>query len=56
MDVIATMVVVVEDPLVVILGVIAEGTIIIRFCPLLFEREERKKHTIRTYQPSFADD
>lgn len=54
MDVIATTMAVVV--LVVILGVIAEGTIIIRFCPLLFEREERKKHTIRTYQPSFADD
>lgn len=40
MDVIATTMAVVV--LVVILGVIAEGTIIIRFCPLLFEREERK--------------
>lgn len=59
MDVIATMAV--EDPLVVIMGAIAEGTTIIRFGPLLFEREMRVEKSTHTapcnvnHQPSFAD-
>lgn len=65
MDVIATMAV--EDPLVVIMGAITEGTTIIRFGPLLFEREMRVEKSTHTHthahtapcnvnhQPSFAD-